>query len=75
MNRSSEYRTGSNGGNENGDLAAGWWAKRKNLSLNDRGFFREQGKPETRVRGDFREEADVFRWLKLAYVAPADRSV
>lgn len=53
-----------------------WWAKKeKNLVLNDKGFFREQGNPNSQVRGDFREEADVFRWLKLAYVAPTDRNV
>ena len=52
-----------------------WWAKRKGLSLNDKGFFRETNNPNSRVRGDFRDEADVFRHLNLAYVAPADRSI
>ena len=52
-----------------------WWAKRKGLSLNDKGFFRETSNPNSHVRGDFTEEADVFRYLNLAYVAPADRSI
>ena len=47
------------------------------LSLNDKGFGRDPGNPayERAREGTFRDEKDVFDFLKLAYVEPEDRSV
>lgn len=53
-----------------------WWAQTKfGLSLNDKGLARCAGNPDAKVEGHFREERDIFEHLKLAYVAPEDRSV
>ena len=55
-----------------------WWAKKKfGLSLNDKGFGRDPGNPayERAREGTFRDEKDIFDFLKLAYVEPEDRSV
>ena len=45
------------------------------MSLNDKGLARCAGNPDAKVEGHFREERDIFEHLKLAYVAPEDRSV
>jgi hypothetical protein len=39
------------------------------------GFFQESKKKGSRIDGEFHEEADVFSYLGLAYVAPPDRSI
>jgi DNA polymerase/3'-5' exonuclease PolX len=54
-----------------------YWAKRRfGLSLNDKGIFRETSNAASKVTdAEIDDEADVFEYLRLKYVAPEDRSV